>query len=134
VTHGDGIEANERFVSRTDQVPLDGSPTERIGTVENDYRDTGLGAGLEGERGRPDKSVHPCSDILEIDYERVDFTKHFRSWSACFGVETEERDTQNGVGLVGRLDHVVLFLTGDAMLGSKECSKPAATECVKDIT
>ena len=91
-----------------------------IRTVEYDDRFACFTAGLHAEIQRPDEGVVAAAHVLQVDHERINIGEHLGPGFARLSVKAVHRQARTGVAETFPLDHVVLRLTEDAVLGSEE--------------
>ena len=91
-----------------------------IRAVEYDDRFARFMAGLHAEFQRPDEGVVAAAHVLQVDHERIDIGEHLRPGFSRFSVQAVNRQARTMVAKTLPLDHVVLRLTEDAVLGAEE--------------
>ena len=100
-------------------------PADRIGPVEQDHRNAGLGTREQALLHGPDERVDPRADVLQVDHEAVEAAKHVGERPPRAGVQAVDRQIQRLVAAVRRLDHVRLLLAPQAVLRREEGRKLA---------
>jgi hypothetical protein len=120
VTHRNCSGANEAFPARTESETFDRSPR-WIGPVENPYTLAMLGRRFEHVQKRRDVGIDAAAEILQVDQDRVERPHRLTRRSANLSVEAEYRHAVGRVGEVGRLHHIILEVSADAMLRPEDC-------------
>jgi hypothetical protein len=77
-------------------------------------------------RHRVDVRVDPRADILQIDHEHVEAFQHLCRGLARLTVKRVQRDAPPVVAAVFRLDHVLLDVGAESVLGAENRREPRA--------
>ena len=97
-----------------------GTPSYREGKI---LRTTewlaGFGRGFEHVAQCGDEGVDAAAQVLQVDQQHVEAVHHGVGGASHLAVQAEYRDAQLRVGEVGRLDHVVLLVAAQTMLGAE---------------
>ena len=118
VSHRQWAGADEAFPTRPQPQPLDWS-SRRVGAVEDPYRLAVQRGGLEQVAQCRDEGVDAAAEILQIDEQHVAAGQHGWRRSAHRAVEAEHRDAVYRIEEVRRLDHVVLLVAAQSVLGAE---------------
>ena len=118
MAHRQGAGADEAFPAGTQAQPFD-RPASGVGPVQHPDRLAVLGGGFQDVPERGDEGVDAAAKVLKIHedhVERIDLS--FRG-AAHFAIEAEDRNSVDRIEEVGRLDHVVLLVAAQAVLGTE---------------
>jgi hypothetical protein len=116
---------HEALVARPQKAPLDG-PAGGVRPVEHPERLAGAGAVLHRPERGGHEGVDAGSDVLQIDEEDVEGVEHLLGQPACIAVEAPDPKAPLGVLDMVRLDHVVLSIRQEAVLGPEGAGRPHA--------
>ena len=116
VAHRERPRADEAFPSGAQQQPLDRTPG-GVGSVEHPDRLAPLRSRFENVTQRRHEGVDPATHVLQVDEQHVEGVHHGRCRPPHIAVQAEDRDPVHGVGEVRRLDHVVLLVAAQSVLG-----------------
>jgi len=103
--------------------PFHLDPVDRVWPVQHDEFLAISGAGLHGQRHRPDKGVIAASDILKIADEDVNAFQGFGGGRSPVPIEAENRHLQNGI-ILGMNRYLVLRGSPKTVFGSKKRRDP----------
>ena len=120
---GNGVQADERAVGFAQHRALAPRPADGIGAVQDHEPHARLGARLHRQRHRPNEGVDAHAHVLEVEEEGVEAVEHGGRRFADLAVKRVDRQARDGIGVVVRLDHVVLLLAARAVLGAEEGTK-----------
>ena len=118
VAHGHGACAHEAFPAGLQRQAFDGA-ARGVGPVEYPHAFAVRGRGLEHVAQRGDEGVDATAQVLQVHQQDVEAVHHLVGGAAHLTVEAEDRDAPAWVHVVGRLDHVVLFVAAQAVLWAK---------------
>jgi hypothetical protein len=124
MAHSDWMQTDERSIGRIEQWALARDTINRVWPVKRNNCDAGFFAGAHAEIQRPDESVVARTDILKIDKQNIEILQHFRSRLAVFAVKAVNWNLKPRVLVTFPFHHVVLRLTEESVLRTKERSKP----------
>ncbi len=127
VTHGHRAGADKAFAACLERQPLHG-PAHRVRTIQNPHGLVLLRSRLEHVTQRGDERVDSAPDVLQINEQNVEAIHHFGGRPAYFTVKAEDRDAVHGVGVVLRLDHVVLLVAAQPMLRAERRAQTYVAE------
>ena len=115
---GSGIEADEGAVRGVEGRALDALPADGVRAVEHHDRLPELGRRLHHVARGVDVGVDAGADVLQVDDDGVHVGQHLRPRLPGLAVQAVER---HALPLrVRRLDHVVLVLPPEAVLGREQ--------------
>ncbi|MDT4846521.1 hypothetical protein FQZ97_805450 [compost metagenome] len=115
VSHGHGARAHKTLPALAQREAFNGSAG-RVGPVQHPHRLAVLCGRLQHIAQRGDEGVDAAAEILQIDQQHVEAVHHRVGGAAHLAVEAEHRQPQARVEVVGRLDHVVLFVAAQTVL------------------
>ena len=116
MAHGQRPGADKALPARLQQGALHG-PARGVGAVEYPHGLLVPGGGFEHVAQGGDEGVDAATQILQIDQQHVEAVHHRRGGPAHLAVQAEHGDAVLGVEVVGGLDHVVLLVPAQAVLG-----------------
>jgi hypothetical protein len=94
-------------------------PASWIGPIQHPHLFAELGGLFEHIQERGDEGVDAATDILQIDQNDVKGRHHLPGRPAHLAIEAEHRHAMDGIGIIGRLDHIVLLVAAHAVLGAE---------------
>ena len=115
VTHRHSTGADKAFAAYFKRQPLHG-PAHRVRAIQNPHGLVLLRSRLEHVTQRGDERVDSAPDVLQVNEQNVKGIHHFRRRTAYFTIKAEDRDAVRWVGVVLRLDHVVLLVPTQPVL------------------
>ena len=118
MTHWQRSGADKAFPAGAKPQALD-RPTHRIGPIEHPDSLTMLRSRFKHVAQGRDKRIDTTTQILQIDEDDVECVHHRISRLAHFSIEAEYRNAMHGIVEVRQLDHIVLFVAAQAMLGTE---------------
>ena len=65
------------------------------------------------------EGVYPTTQVLQVDQDDVERIHRLRGWASDFAIETEHRNIVNRVEIIRRLDHIILLVAPQSMLGAE---------------
>ena len=120
VAHRNGKQPDERFVSRQEPRAFDVDPVDRVRPVADDHGNAVPAARAQAIRHRVDVGIDARADVLQVDHHGVDVAQHLGGRLARLAVERVDRDAPARIARVRRLDHVVLQVRAEAVLGAEQ--------------
>ena len=107
-------------------MPLDLRAADRVRAVADDDLEALLARRLQAVRHRVDVGVDAHADVLEVDDEHVEVAQHLGRRLARLAVQRVDRHAADLVMGVPRLDHVVLHVGPEPVLGPEDSGEPCA--------
>src|SRR5512147_1926114 len=120
---GQGFAPNEGRVAIVEHGSLDKAPSQGVRPVEDDDGLARLACRMHALVHGPDKGVVSASHILQVDSKNIAMVEHGMGRFAHLAVEAEYRKARGGIVEALPLDHVVLSLAVDAVLGTEDGGK-----------
>ena len=118
VAHRHGRRADEALLSGNQQRAFHWTAS-RIGAVEHPDRFARFRRFFhQVEQGR-NEGIDAATEVLQVEQEHVRRRHHLSGRPADFAIEAEDRDVVAGIGLVRRLDHIVLLVALQPVLRSE---------------
>ena len=118
VAHRHRARANEAFPAGTQGEALDRAAG-GVGAIQDPDGFAMGGGGFEHVPERGDEGVDAAAEILQVDQQDVEGVHHGVGRAADFAIEAEHRDLVDGIAEIRALDHVVLLVTAQAVLGAE---------------
>ena len=118
MTHRHGTGADKTFPARAQAQALN-RPSGRIRSIQNPHRLAVTGGGFQYIAQGGDEGVDAATEILQIDQQHIKVIHHGRGRSPHRAIQAEHRNAMTRIDKVRRLDHVVLFVAAQAMLGAE---------------
>ena len=118
MAHGERPRADEAFPASPQPRALNRT-ARRVGAVEYPHGLAELRGRFQNVAQRSDEGVDPATHVLQIDQQDVDAIEHPGGRAANLSVQTVHRDAVNRIDEVRRLDHVVLLVPAQAVLGTE---------------
>ena len=123
MTHRHRTGADKAFAACLEHQPFHG-PAHGVRAIQNPNSLVLLRCRLEHVTQRGDECVDSAPEVLKINEQNVKGIHHLRCRPAYFPVKAEDRDAVHGIGVVLRLDHVVLLVPAQPVL-RPECRAQA---------
>jgi hypothetical protein len=83
-----------------------------------------LRRGLEHVKQRGDEGVDAAAEVLQVDEQDVERSHRLAGRPADLAVQAEDRNAERRVGIVRRLDHIVLLVAAQPVLGPEGRREP----------
>jgi hypothetical protein len=100
--------------------PLDVDAANRVRPVADDHGNAVPRRRAQTVRHRVDERIDPGPDILQVDHQDVDVSKHLGCRLPRLAVERVHGHPPGRILAMGRLDHVVLDVRSEAVLRSED--------------
>ena len=123
VAHRNGKLPDKRAPGLLQVRALDRISANRVRPIADDHRQPASRRRAHAVGHRVDVGVDPRSHVLEIDDEHVEAIQHVVGRLTSVAVERVHRHAPPAVPPVRRLDHVVLQIGAESMLGAEEGCK-----------
>ena len=120
VPHGNGELPHEALVAGVEHRAFDRGAADGIGAVADDHLDAVTCAGAQAVGHRVDVGVDARADILQVDDKHIDVGQHLAHGFARVAVERVDGNAPHGVARMRGLDHVVLHVRAETVLGPEE--------------
>ncbi|MDX6528282.1 MAG: hypothetical protein QOH41_572 [Blastocatellia bacterium] len=120
VTRGDRELAHERGEGWIEHDAVDLNPANGVRPIAGNHLLTQLFCRPHAIGQRVNKGVDARAHVLQIKNDDVDIAQHFFRRLAGFTIERIDRQSSLSIGGVPRLNHIVLYVAANPVLGTKE--------------
>ena len=101
-------------------------PADRVRPVQHPHGLAVARRSFQQVAQRRDERVDAAPEILQVDEQHVEAVHHRVGRPAHFAVQAEHRDAVHRIVEVRRLDHVVLLVAAQSVLGTEGRGHPQA--------